>query len=313
MRRFREGCLRAAVALTVLLAVVAFGHAGRHTPVVHACPPVTAPAGTSLASPSPTTFPDPRDRELQVLLELVLADASDHYGVVIRDLRTGTGASVNADAVFYAASLFKLPIMAAAFRQRELGLIAFMDAIVATYDDVIEDLGTFPGDIGDAYTVEELLEMMVTKSDNTSAIMLLRVLGGGDIDALMGDLGLQSTSVQTEELPTSAADMALLLETIERGQVFGLGPGGEMMGLMLRQTWRNRIPAGLPEDVPVANKTGDWYDAAHDVAVVYSSVGPYIIVVLSDGGGSDTTIVELSRRVYEYYAACGRARALPRG
>jgi len=77
-----------------------------------------------------------------------------------------------------------------------------------------------------------------------------------------------------------------------------------MIDLLLHQTWRNRIPQGLPDYVLVGNKTGDWYDAAHDVAIVYGPSGPYILAILSDGGGSDSTIVELSERVYEYYSGC---------
>ncbi|HEX3245036.1 MAG TPA: serine hydrolase [Chloroflexota bacterium] len=250
------------------------------------------------------------DVELQALIEDVLGDESDHYGVVVKDTRTNTTASVNPDAIFYAASLFKLPIMVEAFRQRELGLISFDDEIFATWDDVLEDLGTFPGDVGDVYTVADLLELMITISDNTSAIMLLRTLGPGTIDETMSSLGLTTTSVLTEELPTTAVDMATLLEAIERGQAVGAGASREMVDLMLRQTWRSRIPQGVPEGVLVGNKTGDWWDAAHDVAIVYAPGGAYVIAILSDGEGSDATIVELSERVYDYFQAC-RGRNAP--
>jgi beta-lactamase class A len=247
------------------------------------------------------------DADLQALVESVLDTQIDHYGVVVKDLRSNTTAAVNPDAVFYAASLFKLPIMVEAFIQRHAGLLAFTDSIVATWDDLIEDLGTFPGDVGDAYEVSQLLEMMITLSDNTSAIMLLRTLGGEVIDETMVSLGLTSTSVVSYDLPTSAGDMAVLLEAIARGQTFGVEASNEMTDLLLQQTWRSRIPRGLPDDVPVGNKTGDWYDAAHDVAIVFAPSGTYILAVLTDGEGSDLKIVELSERVYEYYTSCARS------
>jgi beta-lactamase class A len=114
----------------------------------------------------------------------------------------------------------------------------------------------------------------------------------------------------TEDLPTTPEDMALLLETIQRGDAFGPDTSGEMIDLLLRQTWRSRIPAGIPENVLVGNKTGDWYDAAHDVAIVFAPSGPYILAILSDGEGSEVTIVELSERIYEYYQSCRRPGAL---
>jgi beta-lactamase class A len=276
-----------------------------------ACPP-PAPR----PAPSPTPRQDalaisPVDSDLQSLIQAVLGGLADHYGVAVKELRSNTGASVNPDAVFYAASLFKLPIMVETFMQHDARLLTLDDSILATWVDVLEDLGTFPGNVGDAYIVSELLEMMITLSDNTSAIMLLRSLGPRTIDETMATLGLTSTSVLTEELPTTAADMAMLLETIVRGQAFGRAASDRMIDLLLHQTWRTRIPRGIPEGVPVANKTGDWYDAAHDVAIVFAPSGAYIIAVLSDGAGSDLTIVELSERVYEYYEACYHVMSEP--
>jgi beta-lactamase class A len=278
-----------------------------------ACSLPTSVSATPAACPTPAPRPTPAiselapvrvDPDLQALIEEILDSDIDHYGVVVKDLRSDTSASVNAEAVFYAASLFKLPIMAEAFKRREEGLLSFDDSIVATWDDVVEDLGTFPGDIGDAFAVAELLDMMITVSDNTSAIMLLRTFGGGAVDETMASLGLSATSVLSFDLPTSAMDMALLLEAIVGGRLFSRDASDEMIDLMLRQTWRTRITRGLPEDVLVGNKTGDWHDAAHDVAFVFAPSGTYIIAILSDGGGSDLKIVELSERVYEYYEAC---------
>jgi len=299
MRRV-EVCAR--LLLTALLFVCVF-------PNRVSAAPASCPQPARRLTPSPTSSlgklaDAPTDWDLQELVETVLDSEIDHYGVVVKDLSSNTSVSVNADKIFYAASLFKLPIMVEAFVQRDAGLLAFDDVVVATWDDVIEDLGTFPGDVGYIYDVSELLEMMITLSDNTSAIMLLRTLGPGTVDETMASLGLTATSVLTYDLPTSAGDMATLLETIVRGRVFGLDASNEMISLLLRQTWRARIPLGLPNDVPVGNKTGDWYDAAHDVAVVFAPSGTYILAVLSDGGGSDLTIVELSERVYDYYTAC---------
>ena len=269
-----------------------------------ACPP-SLRRPTASPTPNPSEAPSGSiDTDLQSLIEDVLGSESDHYGVVVKELRYNSSASINPDAVFYAASLFKLPIMVEAFRQREARLIEFDNAISATWSDLLEDLGTFPGDVGDVFSVSELLQMMITISDNTSAIMLMRTLGSGSIDETMSSLGLTVTSVMTEDLPTSALDMATLLEAIQREQIVGRGRSQEMIDLLLHQTWRNRIPQGLPDYVLVGNKTGDWYDAAHDVAIIYGPSGPYILAVLSDGGGSDSMIVELSERVYEYYSGC---------
>jgi beta-lactamase class A len=234
-------------------------------------------------------------------IEDVLGDELDHYGIVVRELQNGTGVTLNSGRVFYAASLFKLAIMHEAFRQREASRLDFLATLTVTEEDLEFDLGTSAFEIGDEVSIERLIELMIVVSDNTAAIMLLRRLGNYNVDAGLEDLGLTATSVNTEELPTTARDMALLMEAIATGAAVSPAASEEMAFLLLGQRIRNRIPAGVPQGVPVANKTGDWDDAAHDAAIVYAPSVTYVMVVLSDDPYAHSTIVELSRRVYEHY------------
>ncbi len=74
-----------------------------------------------------------------------------------------------------------------------------------------------------------------------------------------------------------------------------------MEQLLRQQRVRDRIPAGLPADVAVGNKTGNWDTATHDVAIVYAPAGTYLLVVLSEYPHDGSVIAELSRQVYAYY------------
>jgi len=52
---------------------------------------------------------------------------------------------------------------------------------------------------------------------------------------------------------------------------------------MARQQVRDRIPVQMPPEAVVANKTGNWEGAAHDVAIVYGPRATFVIALLSDG------------------------------
>ena len=55
-----------------------------------------------------------------------------------------------------------------------------------------------------------------------------------------------------------------------------------MIGIMLGQTDRDKIPAGLPRGVPVANKTGELDGSRSDIAIVQPfGDSPYILVLYS--------------------------------
>jgi beta-lactamase class A len=149
--------------------------------------------------------------------------------------------------------------------------------------------------------VGDAVRAMVTLSDNASATLLLDLLGHRTIDATMVSLGLRESSVNTTELPTTAADMALLMEAIVRGTGLDARAAADMTALLLDQETRYGIPRGIPPDVPVGNKTGTWDGATHDVAIVFAPSGPYVIAVLTDHSWDWDLITRVSRAVYTFW------------
>lgn len=209
---------------------------------------------------------------------------------------------LNPDREYYAASLFKLALLYEAERQRSVGALDFDEMIQVSGEDLAEDLGTAGSlelDESGMIPVRAAVHAMVTRSDNTSAVAMLRTLGGATVDRTLAALGLQNTSVNTRDLPTTAADVARLMEAIVRGE--GVDPAWreDMLALLLRQETRSGIPSLLPSDVAVGNKTGTWPGATHDVAFVDAPGGLYVIAVLSDRGWEWEPIARVSRAVYD--------------
>ncbi|MCC6381222.1 MAG: serine hydrolase [Dehalococcoidia bacterium] len=258
------------------------------------------PSPTALP-PAATPVPLQDDARLRaVILEALGPDVED-YAVAVWRLADGRSATIDGERVFYAASLFKMAVLYEAERRHAAGELSFDDSVTLTAEDVAEDLGTLAelgAGEGDAVPVWRLLEAMVTFSDNTSAVALLHHLGGAAVDATLRGLGLEQTSVNTEELPTTAAEMAALMGAAIAGTGVGPEAAAEMRALLARQTIRSGIPRGVPEDVHVGNKTGTWAGATHDVAYVEAPGGDYVLAVLSDGEGGWEPIVRVSAAVY---------------
>ena len=65
-----------------------------------------------------------------------------------------------------------------------------------------------------------------------------------------------------------------------------------------------KIPAGLPDGVTVANKTGELDRVENDAAVVLTENSPYILCVMSENLGDTASarqaIVSISSEVYNY-------------
>ena len=274
--------------------------------------PESATPTTPVSSPSPRATQGPiqgdvpsaplrQDDKLAAAVSGVIGDDPSGFGVVVKRLSDGRGTALNDDQVFYAASTFKLAILYEAERRISEGTLTLDDTLTLTEDDLKEDLGTIK-DVGlgpdNTISIGDALRVMVTMSDNSTAVALLHLLGGAQIDATMTDLGMLHTDFNTEELPTTAGDMATLMEAVYNG--WGLSPEAQQhaRGLLLQQDIRDGIPQGVPNGVPVGNKTGTWDGATHDVAFVEAPSGVYVIAVLSTGSWAWTPLQNISAAVY---------------
>jgi beta-lactamase class A len=266
---------------------------------------VTTPAranAAALQTPVPTLTGDP---QLYGSIVAALGPDLEHYGVAVKRLTDGRGATVNADKQFYAASLFKLAVLEEAERRQSAGTLNFDDEITLTDEDVSEDLGTLssvPVDANGSLSIRDALHAMVTVSDNATAVALLHLLGGAEIDETLRSLGLTTMSVNTTDLPTTASDMALLMEAVVTGRGLTAEAQADARTLLLGQEVRSGVPQGVPGGVKVGNKTGTWDNATHDVAFVEAPGGTYVIAVLTDGSAGWAPIARVSAAVYSLLA-----------
>jgi beta-lactamase class A len=249
------------------------------------------------------------DGELERMVRETLGDDVDRYAVVIKDLADGRGVAVNADRLFYAASLFKLEVMYEIVRQAEAGAIDLGE----TYNlsDYYNRFGLGPRltELCEDVTLERALVAMMSVSDNAAAVMLQDRAGPRNINNSMAALGLAATALLPENtLPTTAADMALLMEGIARGQAAGETGSARMVELMVGESINDRIPSGVPEGTRVAHKTGNWENATHDAGIVYGARSTYVVVLMSDVGfDGDAASVqrEIMRVAWEYFEGGG--------
>jgi beta-lactamase class A len=240
------------------------------------------------------------DGTLEERIRDFLGKDINEYGIVVKRLSDGRGVAINPNRVFYSASLYKIEVLYEVFKQRALGLIDFNEKLEVTPKLAGYDLQTLPWKIGEFVPVKDLVEAMITISDNTSAMMLYQRVGGRNIDLDMQSIGLQDSDILSEDITTSAHDMALLLEMMARGQAVDIKSSAEMIDLLSRQKINNRLPALLPRGTRIAHKTGEWENATHDVGVVFAPKGTYVIALLSSKPWDVSVLARLSAMVYEY-------------
>ena len=282
-----------------------------------ACAPLSASAA---AVPGPLG-------ELQERLALATLHAPGHVALEIKDLATGYATSVNSTASMPAASTIKIPVMVEVFEQMAEGRFDLNRVLRLRPHD--RDDGW--GDLADArtgtpYTVDKLLRLMITESDNTATNMLIRLVGRTRINATMLDLGLRNThlgdDIRSEgdirSLRTSPKDMVRLLEGMARDSLVDQWSSREMLDILAGQHHNGLIPQPLPKGISIAHKTGTLHDTLNDVGIVYLSDEPYVIAVmtthlpsLSVGRRFIRGVSKLAYSAFEHFATWRSSMGLP--
>ena len=219
----------------------------------------------------------------------VRAGAGETWSAAVVNLSTEDSCTVNNQSM-QAASLIKLFIMGAVYDR--------YDSLTVTYG---ED------------QIQSLLSDMITVSDNTAANTLTNYLGDGDdatgrgaVNEYCASNNYESTTMGRMLLApadngdnlTSVSDCAEFLRKVYKNEI---PHAEEMLDFLKNQQRTHKIPAGLPEGVESANKTGELDTVENDAAIVFADT-PYILCImsenLSDAGAAQNNIAGISSDIY---------------
>ena len=259
----------------------------------------------------PTTGPPQTLNDLNQILQKW---ASEHSvaRLAVRDLTNDRNAAVNGGSTIQSASVYKLFVAQALYRLRADGDLSFnatvnFNNINLDYAKLEDSRDGTPYPWGNRMVIpiNECLPAMISNSENACGMALKKLV----IDRGINRFG-ESTTLDPQRV--TANDAVTLLQQIARGNMVNQQSSSELEGLLMKQTHRNKIPAGIPNGVRVGNKTGElWraemYDGntySNDVAIVRADNLNYVIAVLTTldpaSDSDNSAIADLSRQVYEF-------------
>lgn len=211
-----------------------------------------------------------------------------------------------ADDVFHAASTMKIPVMIELFHQVREGKAklddtlpiknefhSLVDASIFTLDAADDSEADLYKAEGQARTLGQLCELMITVSSNFATNLLIEKLGVENIRATVHALGADGMNVlrgvednkafeKGLNNTTTARGLLILLEAIAKGRAVDADASRQMVEILERQKFNEAIPAGLPPGTRVAHKTGEVTKIHHDAAIVYGP-RPFVLVILVRG------------------------------
>lgn len=255
--------------------------------------------------------------KLQIKIDTILAKHTGRCGIVILNPSNGQRFAINPHMVFPAASMIKIPIMYEIMHQAAAGNLDLEQLLIVKDEFRVDGAGILKElRPGISMTIKELVTLMIILSDNTATNMLIDLLGMSAVNKTMKDLGLQSTILRRQmmdfaaaaagqENDTTAADLALLLTRIYRNTDLPASYGSMMIDILSRQQIKDKLPFFLPEEIPIAHKTGTLPGVEHDGGILFLPSSPYVICILTADLPTNVEglqlVALLGKTIYEHF------------
>ena len=236
-----------------------------------------------------------QDSVLQEKLESLTHDFRGDVGIYVRHLSSGKEAMINADTLFPTASLVKVPILLKVFDSIEKGKLHYQQKLV--YRDSLlypgEDiLGSFKD--GAEISLEKVVMLMITTSDNTASLWLQDLCGTGTaINDWLNEHGFKGTRVNSRTPgresdretygwgQTTPREMAELLVMIRNNEAVSPSSSEEMYRILTRIYWNDEALSQIPPYVQAASKQGAVSQSRSEVVLVNAPNGDYVFTVIT--------------------------------
>lgn len=280
---------------------------------------------------SQTIFSQNSLSSLKSEIDSAFTSINGDFALAFKDLSTKDSLLINAREDFHAASTMKTPVMIEVFKQASRGKFSLDDSLLVKNEfQSIVDGSTFSLDIdrdggeqlyeqiGKKRSIRDLVTDMIIYSSNLATNIVIQKVDAKNVTQSMREMGAKDIKVLrgVEDMKayeaglsnrTTAYDLMLIFEHLANGTAVSEKADREMIDILFHQTHRDLIPALLPQEVKVANKTGMISGVHHDSAIVFLPDGrKYVLVLLSknveDMEAGTKMLAEVSKMLYEYMA-----------
>lgn len=257
-------------------------------------------------------FTTPQEQQNQFVEKMkqqtkqLIKNRQGSYGIYYADLITKDSFGINEREIFTAASVNKVPIVAALYYLNNKGKIDLYENITLQKED-IQDYGSGRlryEEPGSVYTLKTLAKLALQESDNTAAHILAKRIGIPDIQNLVNQWGLKQTDIDDNK--TSAYDMYLLFNLLYQNKITNQARTKELLGYMTDTDIEDRLPVLLPNNTQVYHKSGDLQGGIHDVGIIQKDKHVFFLAVMTESIGdkeieTKQTIAQIAKQIVDAY------------
>ena len=212
------------------------------------------------------------------------------------------------------ASLIKVFLLAKVMDMEKEGRLQQNQLLTITEKERVGGAGSLCGrPAGSRISLQDVLYLMITESDNTATNMIIDLIGMAEVNLYIQQQGYSDTRLQRcmmdqkaaaagRENYTSVRDLGLFFHRLCHGQCVGGDYDRQMIEILLQQTDRECFPTALPQ-ARIAHKTGELAGLYDDAGIIYAPAANYILCIMDDHMDSRTENLQTMRAIASYVGA----------
>ncbi len=241
---------------------------------------------------------------LRTAMNKYILKQPEKIGVYFEYLPSGNSIGINDKTELRLASLIKIPVVMATYRQIELGKINENTILTVTENDLNEGFGVlWKKGAGTKITVEEAIRLSLIESDNTAANTLNSHLPQGAIDGVFDTLDIPKDT--KNNLPViSPKNYSSILRSLYLSSFLTRDNSNEILEILTETNFNDKIATIVDEDVKVSHKIGVYESEGvySDCGIIYAPNRPYILCIMvnSTEDKAKQHMQYISRMIYGY-------------
>jgi beta-lactamase class A len=249
----------------------------------------------------------------KLISEITQQHPGIHLSIYFRNLNNGPWFGINENEDFAPASLLKLPLTMAYFKESEVkpGIlsesVSYEESMLGGITQSIKPDSQI--EVGKSYTVDELIRRMIVFSDNEAMRLLMERFPREKLYQIYSDMGITNPYSGSVEDVISVRDYSSFFRLLYNAAYLNRENSEKVLQLLSQVDYKDALVAGVPGNVTVAHKFGErnlegeeFPVQRHDCGIVYYKKYPYLLCVMTRGKKAEdlpAIISRVSRIVYE--------------
>lgn len=231
-------------------------------------------------------------------------------------LNNSSWIGLNEKDMFTAASTVKVPLAMALMKAVESGKIKLTDSYTLDSLDLDPSFGDlYKAGADKAFTVEELIKIMLEQSDDTAMMAIFNIFNKlgindplGDVYTTMGWTAFIGQPLGSDGKPDyqdiNTKTLSNMFTALYNATYVDADSSQKILAYLANTPFNDKIDAGVPDGVTVAHKIGVYADnnTYSDCGIVYAPNRNYILCVgfVGDENSAKTFMSKVSKTAYQY-------------